>query len=396
MYMEIKIFESCDVKIIVQNDEPLFELYTTGKALGYSRWDGKTYTETGEQKLFAYKSRIDKVLNNTDISPILINDEKYLTESQLYDFMLEARTDKCKSFRRWICDEVLPSIRKNKCYITESATQEDIDFESLYGIRRIYDTFFNSTDVKAEYERFYRLSKEKRANNHHSFNNQDRIKLSRKILEALENKARFGIVSKEDISKIMSYQELQTKVQADITELSNRYNGGIKAQQARKITQLELEKQNLIAELNDTKELLIQQQSCNIPFLEIPYRGFSTNKMYEPKFGKFKRTKEYNYWENHFPKYLFKNKSFSSHIDYEKPICVEMYFLSNGRFDVDNFSKPLLDVLSRTLEVNDKIFTKTICCECKEKVEDHYKDGKIFIRMYNDDPSIDNQLSTNE
>lgn len=390
--MEIKVFESCDVQIIVVNDEPLFELYSTGKALGYSRWDGKTYNEDGIQKLFPYKSRIDKVIANGEIQIIEIDNNKYLTESALYDFMLEARTKQCKPFRKWICEEVLPSIRQNGCYITKNATQEDIDFEALYGIRRIYDTFFNSTDVFAEYDRFYELSKAKRAANHHAFNNQDRIKLSKKIVEALENKSRFAIVSKEPISKILSYQELQTKVQSDITELYNRYNGGIKAQQARKITQLELEKQNLISELNDARELVIQQQSCDVPFLEIPYRGFSTNKMYEPKFDKFKRTKEYNYWENHFPKYLLRNKSFSEHVDYNKPICVEMYFLSNGRFDVDNFSKPLLDVISRTLEVNDKIFTKTICCECNEKVEDHYKDGKIYVRMYNYDPDIETAI----
>lgn len=389
--MEIKVFENCDVKIIIQNDEPLFEIYSTGKALGYSRWDGKTYTEQGEQKTFAYKSRIDNIIRNAEITPIEIDNDRYFNESQLYDFMLEANSKQCKPFRKWICTEVLPSIRQNGCYISDTATKEDIDFESLYGIRRIYDTFFNSTDVEAEYNRFYELSKAKRANNHHAFNNQDRIKLSKKIVEALENKARFAMASRESISKILSYQELQTRVQTDITELSNRYNGGIKAQQARKITQLELEKQNLITELNDTKELLVQQQSCDVPFLEIPYRGFSTNKMYEPKFGKFKRTKEYNYWENHFPKYLLRNKSFTEHIDYNKPICVEMYFLSNGKFDVDNFSKPLLDVISRTLEVNDKIFTKTICCECNEKVEDHYKDGKIYLRMYNYDPEITNE-----
>ena len=225
--MEIKVFESCDVQIIVVNDEPLFELYSTGKALGYSRWDGKTYNEDGIQKLFPYKSRIDKVIANGEIQIIEIDNNKYLTESALYDFMLEARTKQCKPFRKWICEEVLPSIRQNGCYITENATQEDIDFEALYGIRRIYDTFFNSTDVFAEYDRFYELSKAKRAANHHAFNNQDRIKLSKKIVEALENKSRFAIVSKEPISKILSYQELQAKVQSDITELYNRYNGGI-------------------------------------------------------------------------------------------------------------------------------------------------------------------------
>ena len=38
------LFEGTEVKIIVnEKGEPLFELYSTGMALGYSRTDGKTY-----------------------------------------------------------------------------------------------------------------------------------------------------------------------------------------------------------------------------------------------------------------------------------------------------------------------------------------------------------------
>ena len=383
----ISVFENCEIQIVVENDAPLFEVYSTGMALGYiTSTRGKSYP---------HKVRIEKVISNADIEPVVQGEQRFLTETQLYDFMLEARTDKCKPFRKWIVEEVLPSIRQNGCYISETATKEDIDFESLYGIRRIYDTFFNSTDVVAEYERFFELSKAKRASNHHAFNNQDRIKLSKKIVEALENKARFGIASKEPIYKIMSYQELQTRVHSDITTLYNRYNGGIKTSQKKQIKLLEAEKESLIIELENVKSELesIQQQGDDVPFLEIPYYGFSTNKMYEPKFGKFKATKQYNFWRNNFPKYLVRNHSFTDHVDFTKPICVEMYFLTNGKFDVDNFSKPLLDVIANALNINDKVFTKTICCECAEKVDDHYRDGKIFVRMYNYN---DNTLATNE
>ena len=223
----ISVFDDCEIQIVVNDNAPLFEVYSTGMALGY--------TTTTRGKNYPHKVRIEKVISNADINPIVQGEHKYLSESQLYDFMLEARTDKCKPFRKWLVEEVLPSIRQNGCYISETATKEDIDFESLYGIRRIYDTFFNSTDVVAEYERFFELSKQKRANNHHAFNNQDRIKLSKKIVEALENKARYGIASKEPIYKIMSYQELQTRVQSDITVLYNRYNGGIKTSQKKQI-----------------------------------------------------------------------------------------------------------------------------------------------------------------
>ena len=77
--MEIKIFDNYDIQIVIQNEEPLFEIYTTGKALGYSRWDGKTYDENGNEKLFTYKSRIDKIIVNADIEPIVIDNNKYFT-----------------------------------------------------------------------------------------------------------------------------------------------------------------------------------------------------------------------------------------------------------------------------------------------------------------------------
>ena len=40
----LMIFENTEVEIILnEQGEPLFEIYSTGMALGYSRTDGKTY-----------------------------------------------------------------------------------------------------------------------------------------------------------------------------------------------------------------------------------------------------------------------------------------------------------------------------------------------------------------
>ena len=391
--MEIKVFENNDVEIILVNDEPLFELYSTGKALGYSRWDGKTYTEQGEQKLYAYKSRIDNVIRNAEITPIDIDGDKYFNESQLYDFMLEANSKQCKPFRKWICNEVLPSIRQNGCYISDTATQEDIDFESLYGIRRIYDTFFNSNDVMAEYEKFYRLSKEKRANNHHAFNNQDRIKLSKKIVEALENKARFAYASREPIYKILSYQELQTKVQVDITRLSNKHNGGLRAQVTRKLNKLQTDYDTLFFEFNELKTQyeevqdttmndILFRQGENKEYLVIPYRGFSNNDMYKVKNNAMKRTPAYNFYENNFPKYLLRNKTFTEGLDITKPMACELLYDHTKGYDVHNFIKATLDIVSRTLEFNDRLIRR-VSCATHEIIEDNYANGKIYIKLYN-------------
>ena len=88
------MFEGSEVKIIVnEKGEPLFELYSTGMALGY--------TNKAKGKIYPHKIRIDKTIKNAEISTVVHGVQQYLTEEQLYDFMLEARTKKCKPFRKW-------------------------------------------------------------------------------------------------------------------------------------------------------------------------------------------------------------------------------------------------------------------------------------------------------
>nr|DAH71668.1 MAG TPA: antirepressor [Caudoviricetes sp.] len=106
---EIMRFENNDVEIIQdENGEPLFEIYSTGMALGY--------VTVAKGKVYPQKIRIDKIVKNAEIKPVVHGVQLFINESQLYDFMLEARTDKCRIFRKWVTNEVLPSIRKTGNY----------------------------------------------------------------------------------------------------------------------------------------------------------------------------------------------------------------------------------------------------------------------------------------
>ena len=125
---KLMTFEGNNVEIITDAEgNPLFELYSVGMALGYARSNGKTVGEQGVHKLFPYKSRIDKVVENAEIEPCAHGVNKYLTEEMIYDFMLEAKTEKCKSFRKWITHEVLPTIRKTGGYIPVKENESDSD-----------------------------------------------------------------------------------------------------------------------------------------------------------------------------------------------------------------------------------------------------------------------------
>ena len=107
---ELKYFENVGVGIIEENGEPLFEVYSTGMALGQ--------IVTAKGKTYPNKERIDNNLKSAEITTVLRNAKQYINEEQLYDLMLEMKTDKVKPFRKWVTSEVLPAIRKHGIYAT--------------------------------------------------------------------------------------------------------------------------------------------------------------------------------------------------------------------------------------------------------------------------------------
>lgn len=120
-----KVFEGHPVEIIEVDGDILFELYSTGMALGYAT------SPNPNGRVYPNKTRIDKVVENGMISTCLHGVRRYLTESDLYDFMLEAKTDKCKSFRKWITNEVLPTIRKTGGYVNNTEQFTENYFSNL-------------------------------------------------------------------------------------------------------------------------------------------------------------------------------------------------------------------------------------------------------------------------
>lgn len=154
---ELMTFENIGVEIILnENGEPLFELYTTGMALGY-------VTVNNKGSKFPHKVRINKIAENVGISTSVQsvhNGLIYITEEQLYDFMLEAHTSKCKAFRKWVTHEVLPSIRKDGGYLisNEEESDEEIMARALLVAQRTIERKnqrIKELEPKAEiYDRF--------------------------------------------------------------------------------------------------------------------------------------------------------------------------------------------------------------------------------------------------
>ncbi len=105
---EIMKFESAAVEFQKINGEWMAELYSVGTALGY--------VTKAKGKVYPYKERITKVVKNAEISPVSHGVKLFLTERMLYAFMLESHTDKCRAFRKWLTNEVLPALNHKGTY----------------------------------------------------------------------------------------------------------------------------------------------------------------------------------------------------------------------------------------------------------------------------------------
>ena len=119
MQERIKIFNNPEfgtVNVFEYSGEVYFELYSVGMALGQ--------TKEAKGRLYPRKERIDENVKNADIKPVVHNGQLWITEAQLYDLMFEVHTDKVKPFRRWVTNEVLPSIRKHGMYATDNVIDQ--------------------------------------------------------------------------------------------------------------------------------------------------------------------------------------------------------------------------------------------------------------------------------
>ena len=119
--MILKTFEQTGIV----EGEPWFLGTDIGACLGYTN-PRRTYldhTEEKYRKALKYKARPDSgradLWGENDFM-----DKIVVSEANMFQMIFESQTEAAATFRDWVYEEVLPSIRKNGGYI---AGQEDLD-----------------------------------------------------------------------------------------------------------------------------------------------------------------------------------------------------------------------------------------------------------------------------
>lgn len=338
-------FENNNVQVVKDQDSILFELYSVGQAIGY--------TVTSKGKLYANKVRIDKVLENADITPVLQGVKQYLTEEMLYDFIFESRTDRAKKFRKWVTNEVLPQIRETGAYVSENITSEQQKLLKKYSAPRFRKQTFSTIPVEQiskSYKECMDYHKRKKA--------KEKINIKKEVAKVLEERKEIAINNGSSPLALFIAEEIKT-IQKDITNSSNKSN-------AAKIGKANKEILNLQNKLNQLEPLKEEWKT-------IDYHPFTVNCCTMAVGERIVATQTYNKWKLNFPIEQIPKNQFN----FNNPIYIWLEFEHEAKYDVANLHKTFIDKLCKEYGVDDQYIQIMRCCT--RSYVDNYKDGKIHF-----------------
>ena len=311
----------------------------------------------------------EKVLNNV-YTPGGSQEAWFLTEYGLYEVLMQSRKPIAKEFKREV-KEILRRLRMSGVVITESATQEAIDFNSLFGKYRIRRSVRESNDRRQLLDQFIGLSGLERLAGR--MTNKDRIN-SLNIFEDEIRNILADSASNMRGSELLALQELLTDISKEKNVLSNRANGGIKSNQTKRIRQLEEENQLLKNQLDDSDD----NEDDN--WYLVLSHPFSVNYMYSYVGGKVAKSAAYHRWINNLclEKYL---PAIYPGVDFTAPIRITLLYGHKEGMDTTNFNKSIIDQLASYYDFDDSLVV-----ECWQSLHEHvnsYNDGYMYIRIEN-------------
>lgn len=134
---DMKIFENSEfgaVRVVDVNGDPWFVARDVASALGY-------VDTTQAIRMHCEKAKDFRGVEMTATATPM----KIIPEEDVYALIFGSHLESAKQFRRWICDEVLPAIRKHGGYLTPAKLEEALtDPDTIIRL---------ATNLKAEREK---------------------------------------------------------------------------------------------------------------------------------------------------------------------------------------------------------------------------------------------------
>lgn len=288
-------------------------------------------------------------------------DAWFLTEAGLYEILFQSRKPIAKAFKKEV-KGILKELRKTGVVITESATDEAIDFNKKYGKYRIRKTFTESTDIRATYEEYAALSKIER--DCKRIDNKDRIRNCKAILDVIETRIAENVTTMRG-SEVLALRELALDIQSDITKLHNKLNGGKKSAMTKRIQQLEAE---------DEIDFFDGSFYC------IHRHSYTANRLTDVKDGRKVKAAGYKVWLSRLNLSDFIPEELPN-VNFNEKLRLTLGFVSVQTMDLDNQIKAIQDALADYYDFDD-LLIEDLRVRRIDTV-DTYEQGKIYVKLEN-------------
>lgn len=127
MHNQLKIFEKAEfgsVRVVMKEDEPWFVASDVAKALGYEKPNNAVNEHCKKMNKITLDPNLGGRVATVSTPPI---QAIIIPESDVYRLVMRSNLPRAVEFQDWICEEVIPSIRKHGLYATEEVVDRILD-----------------------------------------------------------------------------------------------------------------------------------------------------------------------------------------------------------------------------------------------------------------------------
>jgi prophage antirepressor-like protein len=136
---------ACELQYIVVDDIPWFRGLTVAKILQYERPRNaiKTHVRDNHKKRLIDFDKMELFFKDSKIR----KDSWFISEPGLYTLIMHSKMKKAEKFQDWVCEDVLPSIRKNGKYElpkpVDTLEERRLNVEEVNMYMNVYDKIDN-------------------------------------------------------------------------------------------------------------------------------------------------------------------------------------------------------------------------------------------------------------
>ena len=120
-----------DILVIVKNNKEYFDANSVANVLGYSNPRDAIIRHCKEEGIIIHEVGVTSKTRNGVSLKTQMYKKKFIDEVNLYRLIMKSKLKSAFKFERWVCDEVIPSIRKHGAYIDKNLIDEMLENPDL-------------------------------------------------------------------------------------------------------------------------------------------------------------------------------------------------------------------------------------------------------------------------